>query len=369
MRRRRQLSAFRTYGEENVNSGEQNTGTSRMEDTSEDLRTAAGEEEGIGAMLNLLVSYRNIITQMDRLLVEASLTAEHLGLASEHVDDSHSTDHHTRSATGALMRHAVSASENRRRGVGHAEPSAMDTDVFPPTPSQTTEHDLVELSHTDELALNVTLTQPQAPQSPCSIAQHFSISARDQPHRSVGRNIAVGNPSAVSGQMGEEETDANTQGRPLRMTSAGMAAIAATGRQPVERTVPLHLLSSVEMTPAFLSMPLTAVGARRPSSRNTLSVNQNSSDNVQANAAALQQRRGSSLQSPALSRITPDGRGSLMGTPGRRRPVPPALRRGSHVSLELPGSGVRRVSVQPRQGAVFSVTATASFPVDRRSSR
>merc|ERR1719410_1295760 len=133
------------------------------------------------------------------------------------------------------------------------------------------------------------------------------------------------------------------------MTNAGMAAIAATGRQAVERAIPLHHLSSVEMTPAFINMPLTAVGARRPSSRNTLSVHQDLSDNVQANAAALEQRRGSSLQSPALSRITtPDGRGSLMGMPGRRRPVPPALRRGTHVS------GVRRVSVQPRQGAVFS---------------
>jgi len=290
-------------------------------------------------------------------------------LASEHVDDRHSNVHRTRSATGALMRHAVAASENRRTDVGHAESSAIDIDVFPPPRSQTIEHDLVEQRHADELAWNVTVTQPQAPQAPCSIAQHFSISARDHSHRSVSRNMpettAVGNPSTVSGQMEEEETDSNTQG----MTSAGMAAIAEIGRQAVERTVPLHLLSSVEMTPAFLNMPLTAVGARRPSSRNTLSVNQNSSDNVQANAAALQQRRGSSLQSPALSRITPDGRGSLMGTPGRRRPVPPALRRGSHVSLELPGSGVRRVSVQPRQGAVFSVTATASFPVDRRSSR
>merc|ERR1712008_351690 len=80
MRRRRQLSAFRTFGEESGNSAEQHTDIARLEDNSEDPRTAAGEEEGIGAMLNLLVSYRNIITQMDRLLVEASLTAEHLGL-------------------------------------------------------------------------------------------------------------------------------------------------------------------------------------------------------------------------------------------------------------------------------------------------
>lgn len=382
MRRRRQLSAFRSYGDApntalafpslNGNSAEQHVGMARMEDNS-DLRTVAGEEEGIGAMLNLLVSYRNIITQMDRLLVEASLTAEHLGLAAEHVDDGQSNDHRTRSATGALTRHAVAASETRQRGVGLAEPSVMDNELFPPPRSQTPEHDLIELSHTDEIGRNVTLTQPQVPQAPCGIAQHFSISARDHPHRSAGRNTlqttTVGNPSAVSEQVEEEETDEDAQAYPLRMTSTLMAA---AGRQGVEQTVPtpLHLLSTVEMAPALRSMPLAAVGARRPSSRNASSVYQDSSDNVQANAAALQQRRGSSLQSPSLGRITtPDGRGSLMGTNGRRRPVPPALRRGSHVALELPASGMRRVSVQPRQGAVFSRTATASFPTDRRSSR
>mmetsp|Transcript_21159 Transcript_21159/g.66351 ORF Transcript_21159/g.66351 Transcript_21159/m.66351 type:complete len:583 (+) Transcript_21159:129-1877(+) len=40
------------------------------------------DEEDMGAMLTLLVSYRSIISQMDRLLTEASQTAERLGLGA-----------------------------------------------------------------------------------------------------------------------------------------------------------------------------------------------------------------------------------------------------------------------------------------------
>lgn len=268
------------------------------------------------------------------------------------------------------MRHAVTAAENHHRDAGHAEPSAIDNELFLHSQSQTPEHDLVELSHADEIGRNVTLTQPQVPQAPCSSAQHFSILSRDHPHRFVGRNIpqttTMGNPSLASGQLEEEEVDEDAQERPLRMTSVGRAA---AGRQAAERTgpAPLPPFSSMEMAPALRSMPLAAVATRRPSSRVSSSVHQDSSDSVQANA--LQQRRRGSLQSPTLGRITtPDARGSLIGTPGRRRPVPPALRRGSHASLEFPGSPMRRVSVQPRQGVVFSRTATTSFPIDRRSS-
>jgi len=361
MRRRRQLSALLTAGETVGHTGEQHAGTATREDTPEDLRTDAGEEEGIGAMLNLLVSYRNIITQMDRLLVEASLTAEHLGLASEHADDSQSNDHGTRLPSGALIRRAVVAAESRHRAAGHVEPSRVNEGLLQRPRSQTSENGSMEQLHGDELGRNLALSQPQAPQAPCSSAQPFSIWARDQAHRPVGRNspqtTTVGDPSAASSQV-EEEAENHTQEHPLRITSA---VTTAAGRS--------------QLASPLQSLPPATVSARRRSSHNALSVYQDSSDLVQVNA--LQQRRGSSLRSPSLGRVIPNERGSVMGGsaqvspllgPGRRRPVPPALRRGTHISLELPGNGMRRVSVQPRQGAVFSRTATASFPMDRRSS-
>mmetsp|Transcript_100420 Transcript_100420/g.199299 ORF Transcript_100420/g.199299 Transcript_100420/m.199299 type:complete len:647 (+) Transcript_100420:54-1994(+) len=364
MRRRRQVSALLTDGGDNGNSGEQHVGTARMEDILEDPRTAIGEEEGIGAMLNLLVSYRSIITQMDRLLVEASLTAAHLSLASEHDDDGQSNDHGTRLPAGALIRRAVAASENRQRGAGHAELSTINHELLSPPRSERPEDDLVELLHADEIGRNVSLPQPQESQSLYNTAQPFSFLARDHAHRSVDMNIpqttTVGSPSMASGQV-EEGTGEVMQRHAMRIT-------AVAGQQADERTIstPLHPLSNVEMAPSLQGMPVATVGARRRSSLNVSSIFQDSPDSVQANA--LEHRRGSSLQSPSLGRTAPNERGSLTGIPGRRRPVPPALRRGAHVSLELPGSGLRRASMQPRQGAVFSRTGTASFPMDRWSS-
>lgn len=45
--------------------------------------SAQGEHEDVGAMVNLLMAYRQIITEMDRLLVQASRTAERLGIGND----------------------------------------------------------------------------------------------------------------------------------------------------------------------------------------------------------------------------------------------------------------------------------------------
>jgi len=73
MRRRRQLLAM--LGHEDPLSGSPEPDLLRS-------RVLGGDEEGVGAMLGLLVSYRSIIAQMDRLLTEASQTAERLGLGA-----------------------------------------------------------------------------------------------------------------------------------------------------------------------------------------------------------------------------------------------------------------------------------------------
>lgn len=115
--------------------------------------SAPTEQQDVGAMVNLLMAYREIITEMDRLLVQASHTAEQLGISDLPALPSPPTV--PPPLTPAAAAATTSSNSTRRRSSSHPAndiTAASHTGTLAARSSSHPGGDITASSHTDTLA-------------------------------------------------------------------------------------------------------------------------------------------------------------------------------------------------------------------------